>query len=444
MSKSGGVVRHDTDLASSVETITYTTSEKVRIMTGVLLGYLFDGYDLQIISYVLVPMSHSFGVSVGTVVLAITYSLVGSVLGGLFFGWLADRMGRRNTLLLTILTFGVFTFLTGFAADVTQVYLLRFLAGFGIGGEWGVGFSMLNEAWSEKTRGTSGGFLQSMFEYGLLIAATTAGILIGYFGSATGWRYAFMTSGLLALTLLSLRLVIPESKMWSRFNHLKARGELPKGYDVRSPVLQIFSRNVRRRTVLASFFSAFALFSGYSMIVFMPTYLGMGGLHLTISQYTPMITLALFIGTPTYWLDGWMADKVGRRRTAQIFICLMLLTMIAFYYEVTHPPAYTSLWTFPLFYILVGFDAFIAYFAHMGTWYGELFPTRMRATGTNFAYSVVGRGLGAGLAPIVIPAMAAMGGYGWAMAVGSAMTAACALILTFGIKETKGTVITPV
>ncbi|MDG6940294.1 MAG: MFS transporter, partial [Nitrososphaerota archaeon] len=88
-------------MASSVETITYTTSEKVRIMTGVLLGYLFDGYDLQIISYVLVPMSHSFGVSVGTVVLAITYSLVGSVLGGLFFGWLADRMGRRNTLLLT-------------------------------------------------------------------------------------------------------------------------------------------------------------------------------------------------------------------------------------------------------------------------------------------------------------------------------------------------------
>jgi SHS family lactate transporter-like MFS transporter len=431
-------------LTSATEAIVYTRSEKVRTLAAVLLGYLFDGYDLQIISYVLVPMSHSLNTSVGTIAVAITYSLVGSVIGGLFFGWLADRMGRRNTLLLTILTFAIFTLLTGFATSVSQVYLLRFLAGFGIGGEWGVGFSMLNEAWSEKTRGTSGGFLQSMFEYGLLIAATSAGILIGRFGAAEGWRYAFMVAGLLALALLSLRFIMPESKVWNRYNRLKEEGALPQGYDVRSPMVQIFSRGVLKWTVLVSFFSAFALFSGYSMIVFMPTYLGAGGLHLTISQYTPIITLALLIGTPAYWLDGWLSDRIGRRRTAQLFISLLLLTLVAFYYEASHPPAYNGILTYPFFYILIGFDAFVGYFAHMGVWYGEIFPTRMRATGTNFAYAVVGRGLGAGLAPIIIPALAMVGGYGMAMALASGVSALIALILTLLIKETKGTVITPV
>jgi MFS family permease len=424
--------------------VTYTSSEKRRTLLGVFLGYLFDGYDLQIISYVLPAMSVSLGASVPSIALAVTYSLIGSVIGGFFFGWLADIMGRRRTLLLTILTFGLFTFMTGFATNVSQVYLLRFLAGFGIGGEWGIGFSMLNEAWPEKTRGVTGSVLASMYPYGLLVAALTAGVMLGSFGETLGWRYSFMTAGLLALTLLSLRFLLPESKMWSTYNRAKKEGKLPKGYDVRSPAVQIFSRGFRLRTLMISFFSIFALFGGYSMIVFVPSYLGAKGLHIPVSDYTLIIALALLIGTPGYWVDGYLSDRLGRKRASWIFISGLLLTLASFYYLVVSGLTYTDILHFPLFYVLILFNFFQGYFGHLGVWYGELYPTRMRATASNFAFVVAGRGLGAGLAPIVVPLLIIqLGSYGTAMTIGGMVGAAGALLLSALIRETRGTVVTP-
>src|SRR5579884_83974 len=142
------------------------------------------------------------------------------------FGWLADIFGRKRILLLTILTFGVFTLLTGFATNVDQVYILRFLAGLGIGGEWGIVFSLLNEAWQEKTRGKAGSVLFSMYPYGLLLAALTAGIFLSKFGNVLGWRYSFMFVGSLSLALLLLRFVLPESKMWQAYIQRKKEGKL--------------------------------------------------------------------------------------------------------------------------------------------------------------------------------------------------------------------------
>jgi len=298
------------------EAIKYTSSEKRRTLLGVFLGYLFDGYDLQIISYVLPAMSVSLNTSISALALAITYSLYGSVAGGFIFGWLADIFGRKRILLLTIFTFGIFTLLTGFVNEVNQVYLLRFLAGLGIGGEWGIGFSLLNEAWPEKTRGKAGSVLFSMYSYGLLAAALTTGILLASFGGSLGWRYSFIVAGLLSLSLLSLRFIIPESKVWKSYIEKKKEGTLPKEYDTRAPIVQIFSRKTIVTTLLISFFSAFALFAGYSIIVFTPTYLGKV-LHIPVVDYTLIISLALLIGTPGYFVDGYLADKLGRKRATQ-------------------------------------------------------------------------------------------------------------------------------
>ena len=425
-------------------TITYSDSERRRTLLAVFVGYMFDGYDLQLISYLLQPMSVSLSTSVPALALAVTYSLIGSVIGGFFFGWLADIVGRKRTLLLTIATFGVFTFATGFVTNITEVYLLRFLAGLGIGGEWGIGFSMLNEAWTEKTRGVTGSVLASMYPYGLLLAAVTTGTLLGEFGGALGWRYSFMVAGLLSLGLLSLRFLLPESKMWSAYIQAKRAKTLPQGYDTRAPVSQIFSRTFRAKTVLISLLSIFALFGGYSMIVFVPSYLGAKGLHIPVSDYTIMISLALFLGTPGYWVDGYLADKLGRRKASWIFITGLLLTLVSFFYEVLIHPVYTDLLHFPLFYILILFNFFQGYFGHLGVWFGELFPTKIRATASNFAFVVAGRGVGAGLAPILIPMLALqVGSYGLAMTAGGIIGAAVALLFTLLITETKGTVVTP-
>ncbi|MEM3684761.1 MAG: MFS transporter [Conexivisphaerales archaeon] len=441
-------------MASNAEVL-YTKPEKIRTLIGVFLGYLFDGYDLQLLSYLIPSISISFAVQPFVIASSITITLIGSVIGGLLFGWIADILGRRRTLLLTIFVFGLFTLLTGFADNIFQFFLLRFFSGLGIGGEWGIGFSLLNEAWSERTRGAWGGVLQSMFQYGILGAATTAGFFIAGYGTALGWRYSFIFAGLVSLLLLSVRFIIPESKVWLMYAEKRRAGELPAGYDVRAPIIQIFSRKNIRWTLLTSFYSAFALFGGYSMIVFMPTYLGgppscQSCLHIPIATYTFMIILAVIAGTPGYWLDGFLADKFGRKRVAQLFIAGLLVTLVAFFYqavsitsaEVSHM-SIQSIPTFPIFYILIAFNFFNGYFAHMGVWYGELFPTKIRATSTNFAYIVAGRGLGAGLAPILIPILSGIAGYGWAMAVGAISASAVALIISTAIKETKGTVITP-
>jgi len=429
---------------SAQETIKYTNSEKRRTLLGVFLGYLFDGYDLQIISYVLSPMSTSLNTSISTLALAITYSLYGSVIGGFVFGWLADLFGRKRTLLLTIFTFGIFTLLTGFVNEVNQVYILRFLAGLGIGGEWGIGFSLLNEAWPEKTRGKAGSVLFSMYPYGLLAAALTSGVLLARFGGSLGWRYSFIVAGLLSLILLSLRFVLPESKVWKAYMEKRKQGSLPKEYDTRTPMVQIFTKKMRITTSLISFFSAFALFGGYSMIVFTPTYLGRV-LHIPVVDYTLIISLALLIGTPGYFVDGYLADRFGRKRAIQIFVPGLILTLLALYYLVLSGPSYASILTFPIFYALVSFDFFQGYFGHLGVWFGELYPTKVRATASNFAFVVAGRGLGAASAPILIPMLLPyVLNYGVAMTVGGIIGAIGALIFSFFIKETKGTVITPV
>jgi len=426
------------------EAIKYTSSEKRRTLLGVFLGYLFDGYDLQIISYVLPAMSVSLNTSISALALAITYSLYGSVVGGFIFGWLADIFGRKRILLLTIFTFGIFTLLTGFVNEVNQVYLLRFLAGLGIGGEWGIGFSLLNEAWPEKTRGKAGSVLFSMYPYGLLAAALTTGILLASFGGSLGWRYSFIVAGLLSLSLLSLRFIIPESKVWKSYIERKKEGTLPKEYDTRAPIVQIFSRKTIVTTLLISFFSAFALFAGYSIIVFTPTYLGKV-LHIPVVDYTLIISLALLIGTPGYFVDGYLADKLGRKRATQIFVPGLILTLLAFYYLVSSGPVYTGIFTFPIFYALLAYDFFQGYFGHLGVWFGELYPTKIRATASNFAFVVAGRGLGAASAPIIIPILLPyMHNLGTAMILGGIIGATGALIFSIFIRETKGTVITPV
>jgi SHS family lactate transporter-like MFS transporter len=427
------------------EEIKYTSSEKRRTLLGVFLGYLFDGYDLQIISYVLPVMSASLGVSIPSLAVAISYSLYGSILGGFVFGWLADIFGRKRILLLTILTFGVFTLLTGFATNVDQVYILRFLAGLGIGGEWGIGFSLLNEAWQEKTRGKAGSVLFSMYPYGLLLAALTAGIFLSKFGNVLGWRYSFMFVGSLSLALLLLRFVLPESKMWQAYIQRKKEGKLPAGYDRRTPIMQIFSKEHRVTTLLISFFSAFALFGGYSVIVFIPTYLGRGGLHISVPDYTLIISLALFIGTPGYFVNGYLSDKIGRKRATQIFIPGLLVSLFIMYFQILNGPHFSEIFTFPLFYLLIALDFFQGYFGQLGVWFGELYPTKIRATGSNFAFVVAGRGLGAATAPILVPLLLPFfQNYGLVMTIGGLIGATGALFISFFIKETKGTVISPV
>jgi MFS family permease len=417
----------------------YTGRERAVTYVGILLGYLFDGYDLIIISFILSPLIIYFNTSLGAVSLAIAISLVGAVAGGIFFGWLADRIGRRNSLLITIALFGVMTVLTGFINSLTELYALRFLAGLGIGGEWGVGFSLLSESWPAGTRGTAGGALQSMFIVGSLAGAVTAGYMLSVYGPAVGWRYSFIAAGGLALALLPLRLLMPESKAWSDYNRRRKSGNLSRDYDVRSPILQIFSRGYVSRTILFTLLAGAFLFFVYSFISFIPSYFGAYGIP--VPTYTTIIVIAELAGIGGLMLDGLLSDLIGRRRAAIVFASVSIVSVLFFLYEALVAPRFTGIYSFPLFYAYAAIYFATGFGGNLGIWIGENYLTKMRATATNFTY-MVGRGLGAGLAPILIPIWASSLGLGMAMSVGMVIGVAIQFLVVFGIRETKGTRIT--
>ncbi len=422
----------------------YTNREKTIIYIAVLLGFMFDGYDLLITSFVLSPTAAYFHVGIKIVSFALTLVLVSSVIGGIFFGWLADRIGRRDTLMITIVIYGIMTILSGTSRSIPEFYLWRFLTGLGVGGEWGIGFSMLNEAYSEKTRGKAGGFLASMYVFGSLAGVITSDFTLTHYGPILGWRYAYYIAGTAALILLVIRIFMPESKIWQMHMKLKKEGKLPPSYKERDPFISIFTRKYIRYTIFGALLVIGDFIFTYSFLSFMPTYFGLV-YKIPVPTYSLMIIIAELVGIAGYIICGFISDIIGRRKTAIIYGVLAFPAIIWFWYEATIKPPFTGIFSFPIeyAYMMIYFTA--GFIAQYGVWIGEHYATSMRATGSNFTY-MMGRGVGAASPPIFVPMLLttpyAFGNLGAAISIGMLIGAIIQFIAIFGLKETKGTIIT--
>ncbi|AKA48326.1 hypothetical protein IX51_03600 [uncultured archaeon] len=424
--------------------ISYTKAEKSKTYVGATLGYLFDGYNLLLTTFLVVTLATYFGVTPKAIVFAITLALVGSVIGGIFFGWLADRIGRRTTLLVTIVLFGIATIITGTSRTLDEFYLLQFIAGIGVGGEWGVGFSMLNEAWGTKSRGLAGGFLQAMFPAGGLLGAVTAGVMLGAYGGDLGWRYSYYFVGILSLVLLAFRFFVPESKVWKAQVKAKLEGKNANELLMKSPLSEIFSKETLRWTIFGTLMVFGFMFFFYSGQVFYPTFFKTVGQVPDVSV-TLIVTIGSVLGIIAEVVIGGSNDLLGRKKSGIIFGVISIIVVFPFLYTAMNPTIFSGIGSYPSFYtygLLYFFQA--SYAALFGVWLGEHYPTRMRATGSNFCY-MVGRGFGGGLAPIIVPILAvSVGGLGVSMSIGMIIGAVVMTIGALGLKETKGVKITEV
>ncbi len=439
------------------DNVTYTKKERYGSLGSVLFGHFADGFDLVLISYLFSPLALYFtgsSLDLAPITIALTISLVFSAFGGILFGWVADRYGRKVGLMLSIGIFGVTTLATAGVTQLWQLYTLRALEGLGIGGEWGIGFAQISEVWSSKTRATGGGLLQSVFIIGSIAGALTAGIAITALGFANplSWRYSFVVAGVIGLVGVPVvKFVLPESKQWLEYNRKRKAGELPKDYDVRSPIIQVLlNKDYRRYAWFALLIGGANLFIYFSYASFMPTLLAVGyGLRqpigYLINQFTLILVLGQAIAVPFYVLNGWAADRFGRKSTAIVFGAFYLVSVLAFMYTVIAHISYAGLIMFPLFYAYTFVSIGQGVSAEYGVWYSEHFPTKMRSTATNFGY-MVGRGVAGGSAPLVIPFLyGALGGLahlGMAMAIAMLVGAVVQLVGYFGLKETKGIEIT--
>src|SRR5437764_4634751 len=187
--------------------------------TAAWLGWLFDGLDMHLYVLVAAPfVAELLGVastkdpSVGYYSSWIQAAfLIGWALGGGFFGRIADRMGRSRALMLTILTYALFTGLAFFAQTWWQLLLFRFLSALGIGGEWAVGASLLSETWPKSWRPWIAATLQSGVNFGVLLACAA-----GFFFENQNPRYIFLVEILPALLTLWVRRSVPEPEEWQK------------------------------------------------------------------------------------------------------------------------------------------------------------------------------------------------------------------------------------
>jgi MFS family permease len=313
-------------------------------------------------------------------------TLIASALGGVAFGFLADRFGRTKSMMASILIYSIFTAACGFAQSITELAVFRFLLGLGVGGEWSTGAALISETWPEKHRGKAFGIMQSGFAVGFALAAAVAAIVLPRWG----WRGAFFVGILPALVTLWLRKHVEEPEAW-----LNARAEVVAGKRAAPRLSELLAPGVRRNVVVASLvsisamFAIWGLFSWLPSMLALPTELGGAGLGNKSNLFIIVMNVGSFCG---YLSFGVLADKFSRKR---VYISFLLTAAVVVALYASTRNLYALFIAGPV----VGFFG-AGHVAGFGAVTGELFPLNIRATAQGFTYNI-GRGLSA-LAPLAI------------------------------------------
>ena len=191
--------------------MTRTASHRPAVIAG-FLGWTLDAFDFFLVVMTLTAIAKEFGKTDAEIAFSITLTLAFRPVGAFIFGLLADRYGRRLPLMIDLVFYSVAEVLTGFAGSYTTFLVLRAIFGIGMGGEWGVGASLVMEKVPAERRGMFSGLLQQGYAAGYLLAA----LCYFFVFPRWGWRPLFFIGGLPALLALYIRLQVTESEVWQR------------------------------------------------------------------------------------------------------------------------------------------------------------------------------------------------------------------------------------
>src|SRR6266480_2118254 len=186
------------------------TSPQRRTLIAAALGWMLDAFDVMLYALVLAHIMRDLGMSKATAGGLGTLTLLASGIGGVLFGFIADRIGRKRALMLSILTYSICSFASGLASSVVMLAVFRFILGLGMGGEWNTGATLVAETWPTEFRAKAISIVQSSWALGFAAAALVAGPVARYFG----WRAVFFVGILPALITLWIQRSVPESEMW--------------------------------------------------------------------------------------------------------------------------------------------------------------------------------------------------------------------------------------
>src|SRR3984957_7725396 len=186
------------------------TPAQFRTLLAAALGWMLDAFDAMLYALVLAHVMRDLGMTKGTAGLLNSLTLLASGIGGVAFGFIADRVGRKRALMLSILTYSVCSFASGLSTSVLMLAVFRFILGLGMGGEWNTGAALVAETWPDELRAKAIAIVQSSWAIGYALAALVAGIVLRY----ANWRVVFFVGILPALITLWIQKDVPESEMW--------------------------------------------------------------------------------------------------------------------------------------------------------------------------------------------------------------------------------------
>lgn len=360
-----------------------------RAFTSAFIGWLFDYYEIFILTFLLIPIAAEFSLSGSQSAMIVSLSLVSLAFGGVAFGALADRFGRRRILIVTLLVYSLATLARAASPNYEVLLLLTLVAGLGLGGEYGVGQSLVAETLRPYRRGWWSGLLYGGAFWAIALAALVGGFVM----PAVGWRWTFVISGLPALFALYMRSNTPESDVWER-----ATERAPKvaaGEYVRPvfaiPFLKCF-------VAAALYFWAY-----YGLTTMLPTYLVDNGFSMSQASWWIFFTaVAGFIGCV---FGSWATDVLGRRLTLSVL--MLLSTFGGFMLFLAGSDVLTSAWVLLPFFVLYFGSNGPTVFASL---FSEVFATRHRSTGLSAALQVA-RATSA-LPPLIAAAVLESHGYG--------------------------------
>src|SRR6476661_5750645 len=209
------------------EVIRLATPGQRRTLLAASMGWALDAFDAMLYSLVLAMLMRDLAMSKTMAGALGTLTLLASGIGGVLFGFVADRIGRKHALMASILTYSVCSFASGLATSIAVLAVARFLLGLGMGGEWNTGATLVAETWPTEFRAKAISIVQSSWAIGYALAALAVGIVLHY----ADWRMAFFVGILPALVVLWIRRGVPESEMW--------RQRELKGVDASSSVPQM-------------------------------------------------------------------------------------------------------------------------------------------------------------------------------------------------------------
>src|SRR6266566_3605752 len=388
------------------------------------LGWTLDAFDFTVFLLIMVPIAKEFDVPLTDVALVFSLTLWMRLLGAVASGWLADRVGRKIPVMISIFDYSLCNFIAGFSPTLLFLLIFRALLGIFMGAEWPAGAALAMESWPIRSRGFMSGVLQGSWGIGFALSALIWGLFVGYIG----WRGMLWIGVLPALSVFYVRRYVKEPEVWVENRRLQRT----QNREVRTPLISIFKRGLLSNTLTACWWMASNFILYYSLTaLFVPHLQKDLGLSPTLAFWPVLFFNLVGFAAMSFW--GWTGDRLGRRWAMIIPAAIAV------------PVAPLYLLTSDITWIAVGYALQGAFggalYSQLPSYLSERFPTEVRATASAFCYhqgAIFG-----GFVPLVLTFFAEYYQLGLVipMLVGTVAAATSVVISLLLSPETKGKIL---